>query len=185
MHENTRPSHFPVKKRFQDIMQLRTSKITTTNERAGDFNGLEFRILQWRLVTEILTEKKRWLIGVSPGDVQDELDKKYKQYNFYQGNPQTDDRGFLGYDTHNQYLQCLLQSGIAGLLALLYLCYTLVRMATKVNLPELWMIVILLLAFFFTEGVLQNQKGLVSFTFFPLFIYYSKWSRANYTLSSE
>jgi O-antigen ligase len=142
-------------------------------------------VIQWRLVPEILQEKKRWLVGVSPGDAQNELDNKYKQYNFYQGNSQTGDTGFLGYNTHNQFLQCLLQSGIIGLLTLLYLCYALIRVATKAHLPELWLVTILLLAFFFTEAVLQNQKGIVSFTFFPLFMYYSKWSRTTYIPSSE
>jgi O-antigen ligase len=162
----------PVKRRFQDMVHFDAAKFSSKDLRAEYFNGLEFRLVQWKLVAEILNERKCWIYGVSPADAQNVLDSKYREYHFYEGDPKVGDHGFLGYDTHSQFLQCVLQSGIIGLVAFLYVCFALVKLAIKAKLPELWMTVILLLAFCFTEVILQSQRGLITFMLFPLLNYY-------------
>jgi len=136
------------------------------------FNGVEFRLMQWKLVPEILNERKRWLVGVAPADAQTLLNEKYKQYKFYQGDPNKGDKGYLDYNAHNQFLQCLLQSGIIGLLAFLWVCYELLRLAVKKKNPQLTACAALFILFCFTESVLQTQWGIVSFTLFPMLIYF-------------
>lgn len=135
------------------------------------FNGLQFRALQWRFVTEILNEKKAWLIGVSTGDGQALLDEKYISTNMYTGDGSSDS-GYKGYDTHNQFLEALLQSGIPGLLSVLYICYWMIRLAINRRRLELTVIVLLLCAYAFVESCFQSQYEILIFIFLPLFIYY-------------
>lgn len=166
----------PIKFRFVDSMTIDKEKFTSKDLSQYYFNGLEFRLIQWKLVAEILQEKKKWLAGVSPADAQDILNEKYKDYNFYQGEAARGDKGYLDYNAHNQFLQCLLQSGIIGLLGFIYVCCMLARLAIKSKFSLLQIISALLIALCFTESVLQTQKGLVSFTLLPLLIAYTSRS---------
>ena len=164
----------PVKARFKDILRFDTQKFHSKDLSAAYFNGIEFRLFQWKMTYEILNDERAWVIGVSTADAQPLLDKKFKEYHLYQGDLSKGDRGYLGYNVHNQFVQCLLQSGLIGLIAFLFVCYNLLRLSIRKNITELRMIILLLISFCFTESVLQSQRGLVSFTLFPLLIYYGK-----------
>jgi O-antigen ligase len=88
----------------------------------------------------------------------------------YTGNPSRGDHGFIGYNTHNQFLETLLKTGLPGLIALLLVCFTLIRMAIQKKQRETGFIIGLLLVWLFTEAVLERQYGILVFTFFPLFM---------------
>ena len=67
----------PISSRFYDIVKGNINIVKQESFTEDDyFNGLQFRLLQWRFVGEILTENKRWWLGVSPGDAQTYLNKK-------------------------------------------------------------------------------------------------------------
>lgn len=134
------------------------------------FNGLQFRLLQWRFVPEILTENKSWWLGVSPGEAQDLLNKKFISKNMYTGDPARGTRGYLIYNTHNQFLETLLQSGIIGLVVLLIICMSLVKIAAQKKDRMLSFVILLLIAWLFTESAFETQYGIIIFTFFPLFM---------------
>ena len=51
------------------------------------FNGIQFRLLQWRFTAEILNENDGWWIGVGPGNAQHLIDQKYISTNMYIGEP--------------------------------------------------------------------------------------------------
>jgi O-antigen ligase len=162
----------PVSNRFYEIAEGNIKLVTQDSFNKGDyFNGLQFRLLQWKFVSEILTENKRWLIGVSPGDAQSSLNKKYLSKNMYSGEPARGDHGYLIYNTHNQFLQTVLQNGIAGLLVLLTICFSLLKMVLQTRSWYTGFIILLLLAWLFTEAAFETQYGIMIFTFFPLFIY--------------
>lgn len=168
-------THNPISKRFAEVLKGDLYLIAQQKFTPGDrFNGLQFRLLQWRFVGEILNEKRAWLAGVSPGDAQSYLDQKYISEDMYTGTPERGDKGFLGYNTHNQFLEALLQSGVIGVLLFLTICVALVRMAWKRKSTPLSFITILLLAYTFSESVLESQFSLVIFLFFPLFFYLNK-----------
>jgi O-antigen ligase len=160
----------PVSSRFYDMFAgdlnvIKQEKFAPANY----FNGLQFRLLQWRFTGEILTEKHGWLFGVSPGDAQAMLDQKYISSKMYTGEPLKGTTGFLGYNTHNQFLETLLQSGIAGLFILLATVISLARMAWVKKQRVFSTIILLFLAWLFSESVLETQFGIIIFTFFPLF----------------
>jgi O-antigen ligase len=163
----------PIKTRYMDI--LRGDIDLANREKFGTdiyFNGVQWRLLEYRFAWEILNEKKAWILGVSPGDSQDLLDDKYRKTNIYVGSPERKDVGYLGYDSHNQFLQHLLQSGIIGLLVLAIVCFMVLRQAVKERSREALFFFITLLLVFLTESLLELQHGLFLFTFFPfLFLY--------------
>jgi O-antigen ligase len=130
---------------------------------------VQFRLLQWRFVKEIIQENNAWLLGVSPADAQTYLNRKYVSTNMYTGGPGSASHGFLGYNTHNQFLEAFLQTGIIGLGCFLLSCFEMVRMAVQQKNPALSALVALLIAYSFSEAVLETQYGLIIFIFFPLF----------------
>ena len=165
----------PVSKRFEEIIKgnmalVRQEKYTP----ADSFNGVQFRMLQWRLVPEILDEHNAWLGGMSSGDAQSWLDKKYISKNMYTGETYRKDRGFLGYNTHNQFLEALLQNGMIGLAVFLFICFYLIKMAWLIKNAGAVFIILLLLVYSLAESVFETQYGIILFTFFPLWLYWGR-----------
>jgi len=161
-----------ISKRFNEIVSGDMSLVQQQDFNPGIyFNGLQFRLLQWRFVKEILTEHHAWLTGVSD-DAQTLLDKKYISTHMYTGDGTTAHRGYLGYNTHDGFLESLLQSGIPGLVSFILICYAMMHLAIRRQNRELTIMVILLIAYCFNEAVLETQYGGTLFTLFPLFLYY-------------
>lgn len=162
----------PISKRFNEIISGNITLIYEEKFNPGIyFNGLQFRLLQGRFVSEILNENHAWLLGLSPGDAQQALDQKYISTDMYIGQPSGEDHGFLGYNTHNQFLESILQTGIVGLAAFIMIFFGIIKMAVQRKRNELSSVVILLLIYALNESVFETQYGLMIFLFFPLFLY--------------
>lgn len=162
----------PMSNRFRDIVYTDFGMLERDKFDPGNyFNGLQFRLLQWRFVPQILNEKKAWATGVGVGDAQQILNDKYVSENMYTGSEAKGDKGFLGYNTHNEFLQSLLETGIPGVLLYLLVCLSLIRMMTRQQRPQFIFISILLLAYSFSESVFESQYSSIIFLFFPLFFY--------------
>ncbi len=168
----------PLSNRFRDIMHGNIKLVTQDHfSPAVYFNGVQFRLLEWKLVPEILDENHGWWTGVNAGDAQDLLNQKYISKNMYTGEPGRNDHGYLEYNTHNQLLESLLQNGIPGLVVFLLICYCLLKLVWQMKRRLISFPVILLLVYSFIESIFQEQYGIVIFTFFPLFLshdYHSK-----------
>ena len=161
-----------VSRRFHEIARTDFSFFRRDRFDPGNyFNGLQFRLLQWRFVPEILAEKKSWVAGVGIGDAQSSLNKKYISEHMYTGTTERGDKGFLGYNTHNEFLEALLQAGIIGLVSFLLVCFALIKMISQRKRAEVSFITILLLAYGFSESVFESQYSSFIFLFFPLFFY--------------
>jgi len=169
-----------ISNRFKEIIQTDFHFIKKENFSPGDyFNGLQFRLLQWQFVPSILNEKKAWLLGVSPGDAQNCLNQKYISKNMYIGTVARGDKGFIGYNTHNQFLESLLETGLIGSLLFLLICWSLVKMILERRKGDLSFVTILLLVYSVSESVFETQYSLFIFLFFPLFFYLSKSKGTN------
>ncbi|MFI5186235.1 MAG: O-antigen ligase family protein [Chitinophagales bacterium] len=165
----------PINNRFKEIADTDFDFLKKEKYDPGlYFNGLQFRMLQWRFVPRILIEKKAWLTGVSLGDAQSDLDQKYISANIYIGTKARHDKGFIGYNTHNEFLESLLQTGIPGLLAFLLVTGALIKMILKQKKAELSFVTILLIIYSLNESVLESQYSLYIFLFFPAFFYLNK-----------
>jgi O-antigen ligase len=164
-----------ISNRFKEIMQTDFDFMKRERYNQGDyFNGLQFRLLQWEFVPGILTEKKAWLMGVSPGDAQNYLNQKYISKNMYTGTVARGDKGFIGYNTHDQFLESLLETGLIGSLIFLMIGWSLVKMILERKKAELSFVTILLLVYSLSESVFETQYSLFIFLFFPLFFYVPK-----------
>jgi len=165
-------AHTPFSKRLQVETDGGIALIRQQKFNPGDyFTGVQFRLLSWRFVYEILNEKHAWIFGVSPGDSQDALAEKYKRENLFTGGTPGNKTGYLGYHSHNQFLQAILETGLFGLAFFILACAGLLRMAVKSGHLSFRVFVILLLCFCFTDAPLKTQYGIVLFVFFPLVMY--------------
>jgi len=165
-------AHTPISKRLQDEADAGISLIRQQKFNPGDyFTGVQFRLLSWRFVYEILNEKHAWILGVSPGDSQDVLAEKYRHENMFTGGTPGNKTGYLGYHSHNQFLQAVLETGLFGLTFFILVCGGLISIAGKFSHRSFWVLTILLLCFCFTDAPLKTQYGIVLFVFFPLFMY--------------
>jgi O-antigen ligase len=164
----------PVGERFKDIFRGNLRVVEQNQFNPGDYlNGLQFRLIQWKLVTEILYEKKAWVFGVSSGDAQRLLDNKYMSLNLFVGDQNSLNHGFLGYNTHNEFLESFLQIGLFGLFSYLVVCVGFFRMMILRRKADFWLIGILIISYSFVESVFQTQYGLLLFTFLPLLLFYT------------
>ncbi len=153
----------PIYERISELKNI-SPKIAFQDEYAYDtpFNGFTLRLLQWRLGFEILDDNNAWLQGTGIGSRQEILNRYYKKYNVYTGNPRLGDRGYLGYNFHNQFVETTVGTGIPGLIILLSIViYGILCMRRKLFFPLFVYIVTLL--FFMTESVLERQAGIMMF----------------------
>lgn len=165
----------PISYRFNDIMHNNMIVMEQkTFEPRYYFNGVAFRLLQWRFVKEIIQEHRAWVMGVTPAHAQPLLNQKYLSANMYAGVPGTADHGYQGFNTHNQWLESFLQTGLIGLIIFFGICFSMVAMAIWQKSRMLWAIVLLVLAYSFQEAVFETQYGLIVFLFLPLFFYFGK-----------
>jgi O-antigen ligase len=145
------------------------------------FNEIELRVLLWRFSVEILNRSHSWWFGVSPGDAQSSLNRQIIAHNMYTGKPGTADKGYLNYNDHNQYMETLLRSGLAGLCLLLCILFLLFRQAFLQRDHLLLAMAAACAGFFITESVLERQIGIVPFFFFSSVLMLSS-SRSNFSL---
>ena len=148
------------------------------------FNGAQFRLLEWGFTYEILNEQHAWLLGLTPGDAQSFLDKKYIETNMYTGIPGTQKHGFLGYHTHNQFLQSLLENGLPALAVFLFIAYSFFKMSGESKRKELKWLSVLLIIYCFADAPFETQYGIIIFTFFPAYFYLADQKSLNPDLSS-
>jgi O-antigen ligase len=125
-----------------------------------------FRKNRWQASFEAI--KSNFIFGVGSGDVQDEIDAVCVRNN-------TASTQIQGYNTHNQFLQVWVGTGIIGIILLLLIIYQGVQIAIiKENKLYIYFIVIFVLSCM-TEVVLEAQKGLIWFSLFnSLLIIYPK-----------
>jgi O-antigen ligase len=127
----------------------------------ANFSGLNMRLLFWRLQLKNAAHDGLLLFGVGTGDTQDYIDSIYKlpKYNYQL-------YGYIGWDSHNQWVYTLLELGLAGVALMGYLFLVYLRKAlTQHNLSFICFLIITL-AFSFTESILESNKGIVFFSLF-------------------
>lgn len=125
------------------------------------YGGTRLRLEKW--ANTIQCWKNYPVIGTGVGDYKKELDATYLSNNFmiaYEAH----------YNSHNQYLQSLLATGVIGLALLLCVFITAIyRAIRQKNWRGLVFIVVLALSCI-TESMIERQRGVVFFIFFATFL---------------
>jgi O-antigen ligase len=147
--------------RISEIMENHEYKMS--EETMEGYNGFTTRLAQWESSLSIIQQHP--VIGVAPGDVQDELQKIYKK-NYLKYCYQNE------WDAHNQYIQTTLGLGVIGLLVFLAgMVVTVWFGYTNRSLMGIAFIV-LFACCSITESTLNVQKGIVFYSFFQsLFVF--------------
>lgn len=161
----------PVSNRFTELIKGDLALFQKTKYNPGIyFNDIQFRLVEWKFVNEILNEQHAWVIGVGPGDGQSLLNQKYISSGMYVGDSERGGNGFLNYNTHNELLESLLKTGIIGVLFFLFIWIALAQLLWKSKNRLSGFIILLLLIFSLNESVFETQYAMVLFVFFPLFL---------------
>lgn len=130
-------------------------RMSLTNYEMGDldyqWNSLSIRMAKWESGWQVINN--HYLIGVGTGDGQDALMASYKEKGFLEGIRNN-------YNSHNQYIETWIMLGLPGIGLLLYMVW-------PFRLSFFWGVWMLLISVsFFTENMLDTQKGVVFFSFF-------------------
>ena len=125
-----------------------------------NFSSQNIRYIKWKNGIEL--GSKSPIFGYGIGDAKSELIEQYRVNGFETGVKNT-------YNSHNQYIDIWLQSGIFGLLAVFGLFFTVFSKMLK-NQLELKLIALVFALSFFTESILDRHWGIVSFVLFLSFV---------------
>ena len=103
---------------------------------------------------------ENWLFGYGLGDSQIALNSCYeKKSNYLLANE---------FNTHSQYLDILLKTGVLGLLVFLFFLLSNLRRASSANNQVAFMIILFYGLVFLTENILSRQSGVILFYFLLL-----------------
>jgi len=157
-------SQTPIADRFKDVFSSKLELIQQDSfTYRSDFDGLNMRLTFWRFAFEILEEDEAWIFGVGPGDSQTRLVEKYKAHGIYLGNPNLGDAGYQKTNTHNQFVETSLKSGIVGLMVTLGLFALLLLEGYKTKNILQICFGLIFMWLMLTESVFERQKGLSLF----------------------
>jgi hypothetical protein len=127
------------------------------------FPGTAFRVYQFRVFLEIMSEDNAWLTGYGLNASYPRIDRKTRQHNLWLG--ADGNSGYQKKNFHDQYVQNFAELGVSGFLLLVAM--------VALNLKTGWKrkdfvhisFAILMISLFLTESFLWRQRGV---TFFAL-----------------
>ena len=141
------------------------------NKEYVNYSYTEPRIERWRCAFDLI--KKSPLIGYGTGDEVTMLKTEYSKKGLF--------ISYLeNFNAHNQYISYLIKCGIIGFVLFLFSFFYFLYLAIKdKNFIYLSFLIILLIGFY-TENILDSNKGIVFFAFFnTLFGYMSIYNLNN------
>ncbi|MFD2529541.1 O-antigen ligase family protein [Polaribacter marinaquae] len=112
--------------------------------------------------------KQSVLYGIGIGDVNDNLNK------CYESEIDSDVYQIFHYNSHNQYLQIILASGLLGLLFFLYNLLILLKLSIRNKDNLFFALNMFLIICFFTENILSRHDGVIFYSFFTAIFYFNK-----------
>ncbi|WP_276499669.1 O-antigen ligase family protein [Pontibacter litorisediminis] len=154
-----------VKHRFINDFQF----IGQTYDSQNPGTGMMMRLTFWKTAAEVIMENP--VIGVGTGDVQDAMAEIYRANGVSE---------LAGYNPHNQYLHTAAMLGLIGSAYLLAMLLLPLILAWK-RRDNVYLFFLLIVGItFFTESVLQSNKGIVFYALFnSLYLFnFPPYSRA-------
>jgi O-antigen ligase len=124
-----------------------------------EFTDLNMRLVFWKIsLTHFFREQSIW-IGVGTGDVQDYIDHLYNL-------PQYQITGYIGWNSHNQWVYSLIQLGVLGIIPIILIYFLSVRRSLIEKRIEPLIFLFITLIFSLTESIFEVNKGIVFFSLF-------------------
>ncbi len=132
-------------------------KLLFTYDEVAYANSVNSRSEIWKASIEVANQAL--LFGTGSGDAEKELTDAYSRNGFEKGVAEA-------YNTHNQYLQVLVETGIIGLILFIAFFGFCIR-AALIDKNYLYLSFhLLFMVNIFTESMLKTQSGVVFFVFF-------------------
>jgi O-antigen ligase len=144
---------------YVSLKEAWTNETFTPNDY---FPGTAFRIYQFRIFLELISENEVFLSGFGLNASYPKIEEKAKQYNLYLGKDGTD--GYQTKNFHNQYVQNFAELGIFGFIILLLILIVNIKKAYNSKDFVHFAFAILMISLFLTESFLWRQRGVVFFT---------------------
>ncbi|WP_333599028.1 O-antigen ligase family protein [Flavobacterium sp.] len=141
------------------IKQAWTNKTFNQND---FFPGTAFRVYQFRIFLEMLSEDAIFWKGYGLNASYPKIEAKGVKYHVYLGNGNSE--GYQKKNFHNQYIQNFAELGLFGFLLLIILLFTNVKNAFKSKDFMHFAFAFLMISLFLTESFLWRQRGIVFFT---------------------
>lgn len=149
--------------KFYSELSPRYSEIVTRQDYNKNyyFNGSELRLLYTRFLFEYLNEEPILFTGFGLGATQEKINQKCIKYNVPDGYG-------IEYNFHNQYNQILAETGVFGLLLLVYMLYLGFKYTIKNKYTFAIAVLIVFSTLLFSESLFNRQRGV----YFFLIIYF-------------
>lgn len=152
---------------FNDTTRNRFTELSQnlsilTRDQLGDWSeetitGLNMRLLFWKIAVVHSWQDKLFITGTGTGDAQNYLDSLYT-------NPKYKREGYVGWDSHNQWVFSFIQLGFISIAALALLYAYFLREAFQRKDIKLISFLIITLCFSMSESILESNKGIVFFS---------------------
>lgn len=123
-------------------------------DQSVNITDLNMRLLFWKISISHVIRDQIWMFGVGTGDTQDYLDALYvrPEYQLY---------GYVGWDSHNQWVFTFVQLGMVGVLLLGTLFFRAFQIAIQQKHISFFGFLFVTLSFSFSESILESNKGIV------------------------
>ncbi|MCX7551333.1 O-antigen ligase family protein [Xanthomarina sp. F2636L] len=145
----------PVQSRF--LKEFDTSLVEIFKEESFKkgrvYTGLEARLLQVRVFTNIVNTPFEYVFGVGIDASKEEIKTIHQKLNT--------PKAFQSYNFHNQYIQVFAELGLIGIILLILVLIFGLKRSLKVHF--LFPFIIVTMALFFTESVIWRQRGIMFF----------------------
>jgi O-antigen ligase len=140
-------------KKFEPLFNM-ASHYAFNQEQTINADKLPVRLKIWNSSIHVI--QNNWLTGVGTGDAKKELIKTYQP------------KGYIHcfkyrYNSHNQFLESMIQLGILGLFTLLFLILTPLYQSIKEKNYLLLGFLILIIGYAFIESMLSRLAGVAFF----------------------
>ncbi len=147
-------------------------RVLNFNENISSYSGASLRTKIWKNSFEVF--KGSPIYGYGFYKSQEELMNQYKKTNFR--------RGFINnLNSHNQYLQTLLDSGIIGFVFLLLMLIFPLKNISNIPLTYSLFQIIIIISLI-PESFFLRQYGVLFYSFFSSIFYISHYNRKTYNL---
>lgn len=145
-----------MKRSILNVKTFLNNKEQDESKRNELINNIDRRFLLWDEAIEV--SKKNYFFGLGLGDVEEELNARFKKKSL---------NHLIGLNVHNQYLQALIEFGLIGLILLLLMFYYTYKYAPRVYTNTLGISFIILIGVnFLFESMFSRYSGLSFIVFF-------------------
>ena len=149
---------------FNPVVMTRFSDLRHSKAEGSNYDSYFARTNIWKPGLDVILTNG-W-IGVGIGDQQEELNASYMRHDYGTGVE-------FNFNMHNQYMQVMLGTGIVGLSIFLLILGLQLFVAIKSHNFLYLSFIVLFSLTFLTESTLSRSKGIILFTLFSFFFYYS------------